>query len=275
MTATSLEAILQGGTSPVELLRNSQIGMYVYPVVAAEFSNWRDEQRAWRESAVLFDQSHHMDELIVEGRDAARFLEGHAINSFANFGTEPGEALRAGDAGGARHRRHDHLPRGGGEVRAGRAGAGGELARVPRLARGARGAADARPALAVAARRARGRAGALPLPDPGAERAGDPGDAERRAAAGDQVLPRRLDHHRRAAGAGAAARHGRRAGARGLGALCGEGRGAGGDPRGRARARARAGGRAGLFDEHAGVGVDPLAAAGDLHRRGAGGIGSG
>jgi vanillate/3-O-methylgallate O-demethylase len=28
-----------------------------------------------------------MDELIVEGPDAARFLEGLAINSFANFGT--------------------------------------------------------------------------------------------------------------------------------------------------------------------------------------------
>ena len=36
---------------------------------------------------MLFDQSHHMDELIVEGPDAARFLEGLAINSFANFGT--------------------------------------------------------------------------------------------------------------------------------------------------------------------------------------------
>ncbi len=57
------------------------------PVVASEFSNWRDEQRAWRDTAVLFDQSHHMDELTVEGPDAAKLLEGLAVNSFANFAT--------------------------------------------------------------------------------------------------------------------------------------------------------------------------------------------
>ena len=43
---------------PVELLRNSQIGAYIYPVVAAEFTNWRREQRAWRKTAVLYDQTH-------------------------------------------------------------------------------------------------------------------------------------------------------------------------------------------------------------------------
>ena len=93
MAPASLEEILRAGTDPVTLLRNSKIGMYVYPVVAAEFSNWRDEQRAWRELAVLFDQSHHMDELTVEGPDAARFLEGLAINSFANFGTNRAKHL--------------------------------------------------------------------------------------------------------------------------------------------------------------------------------------
>lgn len=59
--------------------------MYVYPVVTPEFQNWRDEQRAWRETAVLFDQSHHMDEVIVEGPQATEFLSHHGINSFANF----------------------------------------------------------------------------------------------------------------------------------------------------------------------------------------------
>jgi vanillate/3-O-methylgallate O-demethylase len=73
--------------NPVQMLRNSQIGMYVYPVVAPEFANWRDEQRAWRESAVLFDQSHHMDELIVEGPDAEAFLAHVGINGFGNFDT--------------------------------------------------------------------------------------------------------------------------------------------------------------------------------------------
>ncbi|TKT74599.1 aminomethyltransferase family protein [Aquamicrobium sp. LC103] len=87
MAKSSLSQVLKESGDIVGLLRNSKIGMYVYPVVAAEFDNWRSEQTAWRDSAVLFDQSHHMDELIVEGPDAARFLEGLAINSFANFGT--------------------------------------------------------------------------------------------------------------------------------------------------------------------------------------------
>jgi len=81
----SLNDALAKHRNPVEMLRNSRIGMYVYPVVAPEFTNWRDEQRSWRESAVLFDQCHHMDELIVEGPDAEAFLSHHGINSFANF----------------------------------------------------------------------------------------------------------------------------------------------------------------------------------------------
>ena len=36
--------------------------------VPAEFTNWRDEQKAWRDTAVLFDQSHHMPELFLKGQ---------------------------------------------------------------------------------------------------------------------------------------------------------------------------------------------------------------
>lgn len=81
----SLQDVLNAAGNPVQMLRNSQIGAYVYPVVAPEFSNWRDEQRAWRETAVLFDQSHHMAEILVTGPDAFAMLEHLAINSFANF----------------------------------------------------------------------------------------------------------------------------------------------------------------------------------------------
>lgn len=85
MSASSLQDIMDQSGDIVSVLRNSKIGMYVYPVVAPEFQNWRDEQRAWRESAVLFDQTHHMDELIVEGPDAEAFLAYVGINGFANF----------------------------------------------------------------------------------------------------------------------------------------------------------------------------------------------
>ena len=85
MPQKSLEDVLQAGGNTATMVRNSQIGAYIYPVVASEFSNWRDEQRAWRTSCVLFDQSHHMVNLFVEGPDAIKLLSYLGINSFANF----------------------------------------------------------------------------------------------------------------------------------------------------------------------------------------------
>src|SRR3954467_5553417 len=85
MSQQNLEQVLQAAKNPVDLLRNSQIGAYVYPVVPSEFSNWRDEQRAWRETAVLFDQTHHMAELTVKGPDALKLITHTTINSFAQF----------------------------------------------------------------------------------------------------------------------------------------------------------------------------------------------
>jgi glycine cleavage system aminomethyltransferase T len=56
--------------------------------IPPEFTNWRDEQRAWRETAVLFDQSHHMPEMLLRGPGAFRLLERLGINSLANFTTD-------------------------------------------------------------------------------------------------------------------------------------------------------------------------------------------
>jgi vanillate/3-O-methylgallate O-demethylase len=85
MSQRSLEELLQSAGNPVRLLRNSRIGAYVYPVVPTEFSNWRDEQSAWRKTAVLFDQSHHMAEITVKGPDALKLMSYCTVNSFANF----------------------------------------------------------------------------------------------------------------------------------------------------------------------------------------------
>jgi len=81
----NLEELLRAAGNPVAMLRNSQIGAYVYPVVPYEFSNWRDEQLAWQKSAVLFDQSHHMVEQYVEGTDALKLFSHLGGNSFASF----------------------------------------------------------------------------------------------------------------------------------------------------------------------------------------------
>src|SRR5579883_592810 len=85
MAEKSLEAILQK-TSAVKLLRNSAIGPYVYPVVASEYTNWRDEQRAWQKTCVLFNQSYHMTDMYVEGPDAMKLLADLGVNTFKNFG---------------------------------------------------------------------------------------------------------------------------------------------------------------------------------------------
>jgi glycine cleavage system aminomethyltransferase T len=84
-TAPSLDSLLRGAGSIVELLRNQQAGPNVYPGVPAEYTNWRDEQRAWQQTCVLFNQSYHMAELMVEGPEALAFLNGLGINSFKGF----------------------------------------------------------------------------------------------------------------------------------------------------------------------------------------------
>ncbi|HWL59462.1 MAG TPA: aminomethyl transferase family protein [Microbacteriaceae bacterium] len=83
--AENLQQLLDETGNPVDLLRNSKLGTYIYPVVPAEFTNWRREQKAWRETAVLYDQTHHMVNFYIKGPDALRLLTETGINSFDNF----------------------------------------------------------------------------------------------------------------------------------------------------------------------------------------------
>ena len=85
MSHRNLEEALKKSGNAVEMLRNSQIGPYAFPVVRHEFTNWRDEQRSWRETCALFDQSHHMTDLYVEGPDALKVFSDLGVNSFKNF----------------------------------------------------------------------------------------------------------------------------------------------------------------------------------------------
>ncbi|WP_457964414.1 aminomethyl transferase family protein [Arthrobacter sp. D1-29] len=85
MAPKNLQEVLDSSSGAVDLLRNSQIGSYIYPVVPADFQNWIKEQTAWRSTAVLFDQSHHMDNLIMKGPDAIKLISSTAINSTAVF----------------------------------------------------------------------------------------------------------------------------------------------------------------------------------------------
>jgi vanillate/3-O-methylgallate O-demethylase len=101
MSPSNLQEVLDAAGNTVELLRNSQLGAYIYPVVPAEFTNFRREVIAWRQTAVLYDQTHHMHNLFVSGPDALKLLSDTGVNSFANFPVDRAKQfVPAGPEGG-------------------------------------------------------------------------------------------------------------------------------------------------------------------------------
>src|SRR6202021_3641397 len=81
----TLQEVIDASGNIVDVLCDAQKPAYIVPVVSSEFSTWRLEQKAWRETAVLFDQTHHMDNVFIRGSDAIRLISDTAINSVANF----------------------------------------------------------------------------------------------------------------------------------------------------------------------------------------------
>jgi hypothetical protein len=51
--------------SPVKMLRSSKTGSFVFPELPAEYTRWIKEQRAWRETCALSDQSYHVTDVYV------------------------------------------------------------------------------------------------------------------------------------------------------------------------------------------------------------------
>ena len=90
MSVKNLEERMKAAGGALKLLRDSQTGPNPYPVVKPEYTNWRDEQAAWQNAAIIFNQSYHMTDLYVSGKDAFKLLESLGINSFAGF--VPGKA---------------------------------------------------------------------------------------------------------------------------------------------------------------------------------------
>ncbi|WP_240948636.1 aminomethyl transferase family protein [Microbacterium salsuginis] len=77
------DAIVDAG-GVVPLMRNRDFPAFIFPI-EAEFSNWRSEEHAWRETVALMDLSQHMTNLFIEGAGAAQLLSGLAVNSFVGF----------------------------------------------------------------------------------------------------------------------------------------------------------------------------------------------
>lgn len=83
----SLEAKIQRSGGPLPMLRNASSGAVPFPI-KSEYTNWRDEQASWNQTAVLFDQGHHMLDVTFTGPDAYRLMSDFGVNSFANFGPD-------------------------------------------------------------------------------------------------------------------------------------------------------------------------------------------
>lgn len=87
MSNETLEQAIGRAGSPVKLLRDAKARPYTFPVTP-EFSNWRSEQRAWRETCALLDQSHHMADLFVRGPGALQLFEDLGVNNVSRFRPE-------------------------------------------------------------------------------------------------------------------------------------------------------------------------------------------
>ncbi len=85
MKAESLATRIECSGSTYNMLYDSAGAPFAFPL-APEFTNWRDEQDAWRKTAIFQDMSFHMCNMLIEGREVTRLLSDLGINSFASFG---------------------------------------------------------------------------------------------------------------------------------------------------------------------------------------------
>ncbi len=80
----SLEAKLARVGDPLRMLRRAPANRFRFDY-PDQITNWQDEQAAWRTTAVLFDQSHHMTDVYFTGPDVGRLLAESGTNSFATW----------------------------------------------------------------------------------------------------------------------------------------------------------------------------------------------
>lgn len=60
------------------------------PRVQPEFTSWRDEQWAWRNTVAFYNQSFHMISTVIRGKDTRALLQYLAVNSLESFGKDSG-----------------------------------------------------------------------------------------------------------------------------------------------------------------------------------------
>lgn len=94
MTRSLTQAIREAG-SAVNLLRNSAAVPQLVPVVPTQYTNWISEQLALRDSCSLYDQSHHMVTVTIEGPDLVPFLARIGVNNFEKYAVNNAKQLVA------------------------------------------------------------------------------------------------------------------------------------------------------------------------------------
>jgi glycine cleavage system aminomethyltransferase T len=77
------------------MLRSAPLGQYQFPVLPPAYTSWLDEQAAWTQSAILYDQSFHMFEVYIKGPDMLRVLSDITANNVSSFGKNRGKQLIA------------------------------------------------------------------------------------------------------------------------------------------------------------------------------------
>ncbi len=97
--AKSLQDKIDAHSDVWSMLYNADAQKFTFPV-QSEFSNWIDEQKAWRSSAIFQNMSHHMTDVYFEGPDVVRLLSDFGINSFVGFGAMQAKQYVACNANG-------------------------------------------------------------------------------------------------------------------------------------------------------------------------------
>lgn len=85
MSKKTLEQKIQEVGNPAHMLRNVPTGLYAFPY-PPWYTTWREEQEAWNNTSLLFDQSLHMTDVYFQGPDVKRLLSDTGVNSLATFG---------------------------------------------------------------------------------------------------------------------------------------------------------------------------------------------
>ena len=83
----TLAQALEQADNVVDFLRDQDWPPITFPITP-EFTNWRDEQRAWRTGVALMDQSTQQNAALVEEIAAASDSlksQGHELDSTVRF----------------------------------------------------------------------------------------------------------------------------------------------------------------------------------------------